>query len=65
ADWADILARKGGWWYTGRDLRSLFWQVLLSPRRARECTREVSGGGVSGEDENEAVTDEREREKRK
>lgn len=44
-----------------RDLRSSFWQVLLSSRRARECTREVSGGNASGESENEVAADERRR----
>lgn len=51
------------WWYTERDLRSSSWQVLLSLWRARQCTREVSGSGVSGEREDEVATDERKRKK--
>ena len=47
----------------GWDLRSSSWQVLLSPRRARKCTREVSGGSASGESEDEGTADERERER--
>ena len=47
----------------GWDLRSSSWQVLLSSRRARKCTREVSGGSASGESEDEGTADAREREK--
>jgi len=61
--WRTLADKLSAWLAVhGWDLRSSSWQVLLSPRRARECTREVSGGSASGESEDEAAADERGRE---